>query len=35
MLGHLVYTGHGDDGATRIGHMGWLRRVLNALFGRH
>ena len=34
MLGHLVYTGHGGDGATRGGHTGWLRRVLNALFGR-
>ncbi len=38
MLGHLVSVRSGmlDDGETReAGHMGWLRRLLNALFHRH
>jgi hypothetical protein len=38
MLGHLVYGryGYGSDGASRsFAPMGWLRRVLSALFRRH
>ncbi|MGC9954121.1 MAG: hypothetical protein ABSD21_07570 [Rhizomicrobium sp.] len=38
MLGHLVYGryGYGSDGASRrVARMGWLRRVLSALFHRH
>jgi hypothetical protein len=38
MLGHLVYsrTNYESEGASRsFAPMGWLRRLMNALFHRH